>query len=107
MPPLQASEYQSHRWTVYLRSPSGEDLSHVLKKVTFVLHESFQNPKRDVEFPPYELTEVGWGEFDIIVTLHFRVGGCVRAWGGGWMWWEEPAAARAAASMLGCVHAAA
>lgn len=103
---MQASEYQSHRWTVYLRSPSGEDLQHVIKKVrgiwgwaavqqlqpgrvfdnppgaapdllghflaivlqmctpaagrnlnlyavavqvTFVLHESFQNPKRDVE----------------------------------------------------------
>lgn len=38
-----------------------------------MLHESFQNPKRDVEFPPYELTEVGWGEFDIVVTVHFRV----------------------------------
>ncbi|PRW61190.1 transcription initiation factor TFIID subunit 14b [Chlorella sorokiniana] len=68
----KASEYQSHRWTVYLRSPSGEDLQHVIKKVTFVLHESFTNPKRDVEVPPYELTEVGWGEFDIIVTVHFR-----------------------------------
>lgn len=42
-------------------------------QVTFVLHESFTTPKRDVEFPPYELTEVGWGEFDIIVTVHFRV----------------------------------
>ena len=38
-----------------------------------MLHESFPNPKRDVEVPPYELTEVGWGEFDIIVTVHFRV----------------------------------
>lgn len=26
-----------------------------------------------MEFPPYELTEVGWGEFDIVVTVHFRV----------------------------------
>lgn len=40
-----------------------------------MLHESFQNPKRDVEVPPYELTEVGWGEFDIIVVLHFKVRG--------------------------------
>lgn len=30
---VQASEYQSHKWTVYMRSPTGEDLSHVLKKV--------------------------------------------------------------------------
>jgi YEATS domain-containing protein 4 len=41
--------------------------------VTFVLHESFQNPKRDHVSPPYELTEVGWGEFDIVVTVHFHV----------------------------------
>ncbi|KAI3432436.1 hypothetical protein D9Q98_003989 [Chlorella vulgaris] len=41
-------------------------------EVTFVLHESFQNPRRDVEMPPYELTETGWGEFDIVVVLHFR-----------------------------------
>lgn len=29
---FQASEYQSHRWTVYMRSPTGEDLQHVIKK---------------------------------------------------------------------------
>ena len=71
-----------------MRSPTGEDLQHVLKKVTFGLHESFTVPKRDIEFPPYELTEVGWGEFDIVVTLHFHVrlllgaSGCLR-WGMG------------------------
>ena len=72
---LQASEYQSHRWTVYMRSPTGEDLSHVLKKVTFVLHESFTDAHRDVAFPPYELTETGWGEFDIVIKLKrmFRI----------------------------------
>lgn len=30
------------------------------------------------QLPPYELTEVGWGEFDIIVTVHFRVSCCCR-----------------------------
>ena len=38
----KATEYQSHKWTVYMRSPTNEDLQHVIKKVTFVLHESFQ-----------------------------------------------------------------
>eukprot|EP00887_Chlorella_sp_A99_P006790 scaffold2.g6790.t1 len=68
----KATEYQSHKWTVYLRSPTNEDLQHVIKKVTFVLHESFQNPERDQQYPPYELTEVGWGEFDILVRVHFH-----------------------------------
>ncbi|KAK2078780.1 hypothetical protein QBZ16_003620 [Prototheca wickerhamii] len=36
-------------------------------EVTFDLHSSFANPRRDIEFQPYELTEVGWGEFDIII----------------------------------------
>lgn len=44
----------------------------VRAQATFVLHESFTNPRRDVEFPPYELTETGWGEFDIVVTVTFK-----------------------------------
>ena len=71
-PPSQATEDQSHKWTVYFRSARGEDLSWLLQRVTFVLHESFQNPSRDLEFAPYEVTETGWGEFDIIIRLHFH-----------------------------------
>jgi YEATS domain-containing protein 4 len=40
-------------------------------QVTFELHSSFENPLRDVTNPPYELTESGWGEFDIVIRLHF------------------------------------
>ena len=38
-------------------------------QVVFRLHESFQSPIRELTVPPYELTEVGWGEFDIAVTV--------------------------------------
>lgn len=41
------------------------------RQVTFDLHSSFANPRRDIEFQPYELTEVGWGEFDIIIRVRF------------------------------------
>lgn len=41
-------------------------------QVTFKLHSSFANPNRDVAYPPYELTESGWGEFDIGIELHFH-----------------------------------
>ncbi|KAG7674037.1 hypothetical protein Ndes2526B_g02481 [Nannochloris sp. 'desiccata'] len=68
----KASEYATHRWTVYLRSPTGEDLTHILKKVTFELHSSFDNPNRGITHAPYELTESGWGEFDIVIKLHFH-----------------------------------
>jgi len=67
----KATETASHRWTVYLRSLDDEDISHFLKKVVFHLHNSFQNPLREMTLPPYEVTEQGWGEFEIIVELHF------------------------------------
>jgi YEATS domain-containing protein 4 len=68
---MQATETATHRWIVFLRSPFGIDLSHVIEKVTFELHSSFPDPIRDVTQQPFELTEAGWGEFDIVVRLHF------------------------------------
>jgi hypothetical protein len=65
----QADEYHSHRWTVYVRDPENRDLSHVVDKVVFKLHDSFEKPVRVVEAPPFELTETGWGEFEIGITV--------------------------------------
>ena len=44
----------------------------LLPQVSFELHNSFENPVRDVNFNPYELTESGWGEFDIVIRLYFQ-----------------------------------
>eukprot|EP00250_Pteridium_aquilinum_P020035 c24678_g1_i1 orf=349-1068(-) len=68
----KADEYRSHRWTVYIRSISNEDLGSVIKRVIFTLHPSFNNPTRVVEAAPFELTEVGWGEFEIGITVIFH-----------------------------------
>ena len=68
----KASEEKSHRWTVYVRGARGLDISHAIDRVTFRLHPSFTNPERVLSAPPFELTETGWGEFDIGVVLHFR-----------------------------------
>ena len=38
-------------------------------QVTFELHHTFNNPQRAVEVQPYEVTENGWGEFEIKVTV--------------------------------------
>jgi len=38
-------------------------------QVVFHLHNSFQNPLREMTLPPYEVTEQGWGEFEIIVEV--------------------------------------
>lgn len=67
----KATDSASHRWTVYVRGPKNEDLSYIIKKVTFELHETFKDPRRTVDAQPFEVTEQGWGEFEIGVTLHF------------------------------------
>ena len=47
-------------------------MTHIIKYITFELHNSFPDPLRDIMHPPYELTETGWGEFDLIVRIHFQ-----------------------------------
>lgn len=40
-------------------------------QVVFHLHHSFTDPVREVTTQPFELTETGWGEFDIQIAVHF------------------------------------
>jgi len=61
---------------VYVRGASNEDLGVVIKRVVFQLHPSFNNPTRVVESPPFELSESGWGEFEIAITLYFHSDVC-------------------------------
>lgn len=63
---------QSHKWTVYVRGSTNEDLGVVVKRAVFQLHSSFNNPTRIIDSPPFELSECGWGEFEIAITLHFH-----------------------------------
>jgi len=78
---LQATETATHTWTVYLRSPLNQNLGQIIKKVTFNLHDSFANPNRDVKSPPFELSENGWGEFDILIEVRSVTGMIwVRPW---------------------------
>ncbi|KAI3451459.1 hypothetical protein Pfo_008124 [Paulownia fortunei] len=68
----KATETQSHKWTVYVRGATNEDLGAVIKRAVFQLHPSFNNPVRVVESPPFELSECGWGEFEIAISLFFH-----------------------------------
>lgn len=62
----------THQWTVYVKPYNNEDMSTYVKKVHFKLHESYNNPNRIVTKPPYELTETGWGEFEIVIKIYFH-----------------------------------
>ncbi|KAK6964918.1 YEATS domain-containing protein 4 [Biomphalaria glabrata] len=62
----------THQWTVYVKPYRNEDMSAYVKKVNFKLHDSYPNPNRVVTKPPYEVTETGWGEFEIIIKIYFN-----------------------------------
>jgi hypothetical protein len=39
------------------------------QQVTFTLHPSFKQAVRTLTAPPFELTETGWGEFEIGISV--------------------------------------
>ncbi|KAI9368221.1 yeats family-domain-containing protein [Aspergillus egyptiacus] len=61
----------THQWRVFVRGVNGEDISYWLKKVQFKLHETYAQNVRTIEQPPFEVTETGWGEFEIQIKLYF------------------------------------
>lgn len=69
-PPNAPAEH-THLWTIFVRGPQNEDISYLIKKVVFKLHDTYPNATRTIEAPPFELTETGWGEFEINVKIHF------------------------------------
>ncbi|KAF4548311.1 AF-9-like protein [Elsinoe fawcettii] len=59
-------------WRVYVRPlPGGPDITSWLKKVQFKLHHTYTDASRTVEAPPFEVSETGYGEFEIELRLYF------------------------------------
>lgn len=69
-PPNAPTEH-THIWTIFVRGPQNEDISYYIKKVVFKLHDTYPDATRTVEAPPFELTETGWGEFEINIKIYF------------------------------------
>ncbi|CEO99154.1 Protein AF-9 like protein [Plasmodiophora brassicae] len=67
-----SEQTRSHKWTIYVRGLTrDDDLSTIVRKVVFNLHDSFACPVRVVDKPPFEITEYGWGEFTASVKVYF------------------------------------
>lgn len=62
----------THQWNVYVKPYENEDMSIYVKKVHFKLHESYANPNRILTKAPYEVTETGWGEFEVVIKIYFH-----------------------------------
>ena len=70
-PPNLPPEH-THQWTVWVRGIDNEDITYWLKKVQFKLHETYSQSLRTIESPEaFEVTETGWGEFEITIKLFF------------------------------------
>ncbi|KAF2868118.1 yeats family-domain-containing protein [Massariosphaeria phaeospora] len=71
--PKGVPEDHTKRWTVYVRQPDGDPaLTTWLNKVQFKIFNTYENPLRTCESPPFEVSETGWGGFNIDVRLHFQ-----------------------------------
>ena len=70
--PPNAPKDHTHIWTLFVKDPTGQDLSSYIKRVVFKLHETYPNPNRTVDHPPFELRESGWGEFEVAIKIYFN-----------------------------------
>ncbi|KAI5308823.1 NuA4 histone H4 acetyltransferase complex and the SWR1 complex subunit [Ascosphaera atra] len=61
----------THRWRIFVKGINDSDISYWLRKVQFKLHETYAQAVRTIEQPPFEVSETGWGEFEIQVKLYF------------------------------------
>ncbi|KAE9407287.1 yeats-domain-containing protein [Gymnopus androsaceus JB14] len=71
----------THKWTVAVRGAASaensdivggaDNLGYFIKRVAFKLHDTYPNPTRNVDKPPFEVAETGWGEFEIQIRIHF------------------------------------
>lgn len=67
-------EGHTHRWTVFVRAPGLVQFNDrsFIRKVVFLLHESFNNPTRFIKDPPFQVTETGYGGFMMPIKIHFN-----------------------------------
>ena len=62
----------THRWMVFVRGAAGQDITYAVEKVVFTLHPTIKDHVREVSRPPFQVTETGWGSFEILIDVHFR-----------------------------------
>ena len=65
----KSKEEATHKWCVYVRGVHNENISNFIKSVKFTLHDTFPNNVRVINKWPFELYEMGWGEFDIKIQI--------------------------------------
>lgn len=71
-PPPNIPPDHTKGWRVYVKAPEGQpDLTRWLKKVSFKIFHTYENPTRVFEAPPFCVEETGWGGFNVDIRLFF------------------------------------
>lgn len=72
-PDQRASDKATHKWMVYVRGITDDDISKFVKKVRFHLDSSYKpNDVLEVSEHPFQITRRGWAPFVIRVQLFFK-----------------------------------
>lgn len=53
---------------------NNEDLTPLIERVIFQLHPDFNNPTRVIDTAPFHVSELGWGEFEVVIKVFFHEG---------------------------------
>jgi transcription initiation factor IIF auxiliary subunit len=63
-----------YQWRVFVKDK--ESVLDSIERVTYLLHPTFVNPLRVIKDRKnkFELVSIGWGEFDIDITIKFKEG---------------------------------
>lgn len=63
------------KWEVGLKAVDDDGITHVqmpfISCVEFLLHETFEKPRRFIQKAPFSIIEIGWGGFDLNISLYF------------------------------------
>lgn len=62
----------SHRWCMFVSLQNPEETARYIKSVTYHLHPTFKPNKIKVTEPPFLLSRVGWGWFEVEMDLEFQ-----------------------------------
>ncbi|RKP26101.1 yeats family-domain-containing protein, partial [Syncephalis pseudoplumigaleata] len=63
------------KWQIALFEAEGgrlDDRMPFVSKVVFRLHEDFDRPNRCVTQAPFKIEEVGWGGFEVPISIFFH-----------------------------------
>lgn len=63
----------THDWELFVRSPSPDgDLSFIVEKIIFNLHNTFIKPRRTIKEPPFVVRESGYAGFVVLIEIYLR-----------------------------------